>query len=59
VLNASGLRKYEKFEFFGKCSFLGVFLGLKGFFFRESLRNQQILIFSHIHNLFPITFFNI
>jgi hypothetical protein len=37
--------------------FGGPFLDRKVFFFSmESLRNLQILIFSHVHNIFPFTF---
>ncbi len=57
LLNASGLRKYKNLKFFWKYSFSGgLFWTERCFFFMESLRNQQILIFSHVHNIFSLTF---
>jgi hypothetical protein len=47
----------KKMKFFQKCSYLGgLYWTERGFFPIESLRNLQILIFSHVHNLFPLTF---
>ncbi len=47
----------KNLKIFCKCSSLGgLFLDRKVFFFMESLRNQKILIFSHVYNIFPLTF---
>ncbi len=56
LLNASGLRKYKKFEIVLKMSFLGVCYGLKDVFFHEILKKPQILVFSHVYNIFPYSF---
>jgi hypothetical protein len=49
LLNASVLRKYCKNEIFSKMSFFVVLFWTKrGFLPMESLKNLQILIFSHV-----------
>jgi hypothetical protein len=44
-------------KFFRKWSLLGgLFWTKRGFLPMESVKNLQILIFSHVHNIFPLTF---
>jgi hypothetical protein len=46
-----------KNEIFSKMWFLGgLFWTKSGFLPMESLKNLQILIFSHVHNIFPSLF---
>jgi hypothetical protein len=57
VTQCSGLRKYQKLKYFWKCNFWGgLFWTKRCFFFMESLRNLQILIFRQVHNIFPLTY---
>jgi hypothetical protein len=46
----------KKFKFFRNVVFGGPFLDRKVLFSMKSLRNLQLLILTHVHNIFTFTF---